>query len=121
MDNRRKEPRKKVMAFTPVYRLEPGKTETLLGFLGDLTLQGALVIGQKTMEEGQAVTLGIEFPASLPGIAETRLTIGAKVARCVHEEGSLDFRLGFEFVIPDFEQAAIIEALIERYHYRHSQ
>ena len=45
--NRRKESRKTVMAFTPVYELKQGK---LLGYLRDITLQGALVIGEKTLE-----------------------------------------------------------------------
>lgn len=120
MENRRKEMRKKVMAFTPVYRLEAGKPETLLGFLGDLTLQGALVIGEKTLEVGLPVTLGVEFPAGLPGLRETRLIIQSRVARCVREEGSPDFQLGFKFADPTPEQLEIIQALLERYHYRYS-
>jgi len=119
MENRRKEMRKKVMAFTPVYRLEPGKPEILLGFLGDLTLHGALVIGEKTLEVGQPVRLGIEFPASLPGILGTRLTVQTQVTRCVREEESPDFRLGFEFGELSPEQIKTIEALLERYNYRY--
>lgn len=119
MDNRRKEPRKKVVAFTPVYQMKPLGQGPLLGYLGDLTLQGALVIGEKTLEVGQPITLGIEFPDRLPGVAETRMTIPAHVARCVQEEDSPDYRIGFEFTGPTPEQIRIIEALLERYSYRY--
>ena len=35
------------MTFTPVYDL---RSQTLLGYIGDLTLQGVMVIGEKPVE-----------------------------------------------------------------------
>jgi hypothetical protein len=69
MNNHRKESRKKLMAFTPVYDL---LHKTLLGYVGDLTLQGVMVIGEKTVETNKHFTLGIEFPSSLPEIHAMR-------------------------------------------------
>jgi hypothetical protein len=118
MDEKRKETRKKVMAFTPVYYLE-WERRVLLGYLGDLTLQGALVVGEKTQEVNRQLALVVEFPDSLPGIPVTRLTIPARVARCVKDEGPQDYDIGVEFLEVSLENARIIEALLERYHFRH--
>jgi hypothetical protein len=117
MDDRRKEMRKKLMAFTPVRDAGRG---SLLGYLGDLTLQGAMVVGEKPLELHSQVTLAIDLPGDLPGISARRMTIPARVARCVQdEEGSREFDLGFEFMEIDPEQTQIIQALLERYHFRY--
>jgi len=116
MSERRKESRKKVMAFTPVYDLDKKR---LLGYLGDLTLQGAMVIGAKTMEVDKQLTLKIEFQDDLPGIATRHLTIPARVARCDRDESPNSYKIGFEFTDIQLEHYDIIEALLERYHFRH--
>jgi hypothetical protein len=116
-DERRKELRKKVMAFTPVYDLKKG---VLLGFLQNLTLQGALVIGEKTMEVNTQTILGLDLPGDLPDVATNRLTISARVARCIEDEEAVNaYQLGFEFIDIQPEQIQVIEALLERYHFRH--
>ena len=66
---RRKEPRKKLMAFTPVYDRSKG---ILLGYIQDLTLQGVLVIGEKKLEENTQVSLSFELPGGLPGADHLR-------------------------------------------------
>jgi hypothetical protein len=117
MDDRRKEMRKKMMAFTPVRDLD---RDILLGYLGNLTLQGAMVIGEKPLEIHSQVTLAIDLPNDEPGIPARRMTIPARVARCaLDEEGSREFNLGFEFMRIDPEQIEIIQALLERYHFRY--
>ena len=115
-DERRKEPRKTVMKFTPVYDLERGK---LLGYLRDLTLQGALVMGEKTLEVNTLTTLKFELPGELPNITASHLIISARVARCVKDESPNSYQLGFEFQGVKAEQIKIIEAILERYHFRH--
>jgi hypothetical protein len=117
MDDRRKETRKKVMAFTLVREAARGG---LLGYLGDLTLQGAKVIGEKPLELGAQISLSIDLPGDLPGISARRMILPAQVARCVPAEGSpREFDLGFQFTPLTAEQTAILEALLERYHFRH--
>jgi c-di-GMP-binding flagellar brake protein YcgR len=116
MSERRKESRKKLMAFTPVYDLDNG---TLLGYLGDLTLQGAMVIGTKQLEVDRQMILAIEFPDELPGIMVKRMAIPARIARCDRDESPNSFKIGFEFKDIEPEHTQVIQALLERYHFRH--
>ena len=116
MDNRRKETRKKLMAFTPVYTSQ-GR---LLGFLENLTLQGAMVIGEKPLAVDTHERLLIEFSDELPGAFTRQITINARVARCAKEEDSpRNYNIGLEFVETDSEQMEIIQSLLNRYHFRH--
>jgi c-di-GMP-binding flagellar brake protein YcgR len=116
--DRRKEPRKKLMAFTPVYDQDKG---ILLGYIRDLTLQGALVIGEKKLNTNTQTTLAIELPGGLPGITTTRMKISARVARCEVDESSQTYKIGFEFTEVRPGQTEIIQALLERYHFRHKR
>jgi hypothetical protein len=117
MDDRRKEMRKKLMAFSPVYDKERGN---VLGYLADLTLQGAKVVGEKPLELHSRITLAIDLPGDLPGISAKHMNIPAQVARCMQDEdGPREFDLGFEFTGINPEQTQIIQALLERYHFRY--
>ena len=115
-DDRRKEQRKIVMAFTPVY---DKKKNVLLGYLRDLTLQGALVIGGKILEVDTNTTLSFELPVDLPKIKAKHLSISARVVRCIEDESPNSYKIGFEFTDVNPEHTKIIEALLERYHFRH--
>ena len=115
MSTQRKESRKKLMAFTPVYEL---RHKTLLGFIGDLTLKGAMVIGEKSVETEKHFILGIEFPEAPPTLTATRIVIPARVAWCRQEDGPQSFNIGFEFTEVSAENAAVIEAVLERYQFR---
>jgi c-di-GMP-binding flagellar brake protein YcgR len=115
-DERRKEARKKLMKFTPVY---DQNKNALVGYLRDLTLQGALVIGEKKLEIDKIITLGIDLPEDLPKVTIKRLKISARVARCVEDESPNSYKLGFEFKNITTEHKKILDALLERYHFRH--
>jgi c-di-GMP-binding flagellar brake protein YcgR len=117
LNDRRKEPRKKLMAFTPVYEKQKG---ILLGYIRDLTLQGVLVVGEKKLDVNKQTTLAIELPGGLPSVTPTLMTISARVARCEVDENTQIYKLGFEFVDVEPEQAEIIQALLTRYHFRHA-
>lgn len=115
MNNNRKESRKKLMAFTPVYDL---LHKILLGYVGDLTLQGVMVIGEKQVEIDRHFTLGIEFPESLPEMPAMRVAISARAAWCRQDDSPQYFNIGFEFSDVSPENAKIIEAILERYQFR---
>lgn len=115
MTTERKESRKKLMAFTPVYDL---RHKTLLGYIGDLTLKGAMVIGEKSVEFEKHFILGIEFPEAPPTMEATRIVIPARVAWCRQEDGPQSFNIGFEFTEVSAENTAVIEAVLERYQFR---
>ncbi|MBT3189444.1 MAG: PilZ domain-containing protein [Anaerolineae bacterium] len=115
--DRRKEARKLVVTFTLVYESKKGK---LLGYLRDLTLNGAQVSGNKELDIGTEVSLYIELPSDLPGVRDEYLYIGAKVARCITvTEEPASYAIGFEFTNLQPEQIEVIEILLKRYHFQH--
>jgi len=95
MKERRKVTRKNLMAYTQVFDLYG---VYLIGYLGDLTLQGAMVIGEKQIKENEEMTLAIELP-ELPDIAASR-------------------NVGFEFKEVSPDQQTIIESIIDNYEFR---
>ncbi len=113
MDNRRKEDRKKLMAFTLVYNADQGK---ILGYLADLTLQGGMVVGEHALAEDERLTLAIDFPGKLEGISARRMILPARVRRCLPDQGSRNFKIGFEFVEVSPQNLEMIQALLSRYH-----
>ena len=116
MSNQRKEPRKKLVAFTPVYDL-PHKA--LLGYVGDLTPQGVMVIGEKQVEVGKHFTLGIKFPDSRSGTQAVHVIFSARVAWCRQDKSPQQFNIGFEFIDVTTENAKVIEAVLARYQFRY--
>lgn len=117
-DERRKEPRKTVMKFTPVHDADKGK---ILGYLSDLTIQGAMVIGGKPLEVNAQIILKFDLPEEMSNIMANHLTIPARVVRCIQDEDPNSYKLGFEFKDINPEQIRIIKALLERYHFRHKR
>jgi len=114
MKERRKQPRSNLMSYSQVFELYAGR---LIGYLGDINLLGAMVIGDDPMDLDTKMTISIQLP-ELPGITATRLALPARVARC-HRDISPDyFNIGLEFDRVTEEQKAIIEAVMENYEFR---
>jgi hypothetical protein len=116
MDERRRETRRKFMAFTPVYDLHP---RTLLGYLGDLSLRGALVIGEKLVTINKQTELEIDFPSDLPDIQVVPVIIPGRFAWCRQEDNPQYFNIGVEFTEVTPQQAELFQQILERYHFRH--
>jgi len=114
MKERRKEQRKNLMAYTQVFDLYGGN---LLGYLGDLNLHGAMVIGDKPMEKDIELTMAIELP-ELPTINATRITLPARVAWSEQDISPEFFNVGFEFKHVTDAQKDIIEAILDKYEFR---
>jgi Tfp pilus assembly protein PilZ len=114
MSEQRKEERKILITFTPVYDLQKNN---LLGYLGDLTLQGAMLVGNKPVEVNKKLTLAIEFHET-PEIPATRMILPARVAWCRHEETSAYYNTGVEFLELTDQNKKVIEAILERYQFR---
>jgi hypothetical protein len=110
----RKEERKKLMAFTPAYDLHQN---ILLGYLGNLSLQGAMVLGKKPGEIDTKLTLAIEFHET-PETPATRMTLPVRVAWCQQEGNSTDYITGFEFLELTDQNKRVIEAVLERFQFR---
>ena len=116
MDERRKDRRRKLMAFTPVYDLHP---RVLLGYLGDLTLRGALVIGDKLTTINKETALEIDFPSDLPDVSVLKAVLPARIAWCRQDESPDYFNIGVEFSEISPENAELFEHILERYHFRY--
>ena len=115
MSDQRKEERKSLMAFTPIYSLHP---KTLLGYVEDLTIHGARIIGEKPVETDKQITLLIEIPGALPESTVPRLIIPARVAWCRQESTPNYYDIGLEFSNLETEEIKMIEAVLRRYEFR---
>lgn len=114
MQDRRKLPRKDLMSYSQVFDLPQGK---LIGYLGDLTLLGAMVIGDEALKVDNQLTISIQLP-ELPRITATRLTVPVRVVWC-HQDLSPEYlNIGLEFEVVTDEQKRIIEAVLENYEFR---
>jgi hypothetical protein len=114
MNEHRKDERKKLVAFTPVY---DSQHRALLGYLGDLSKEGALLVGEKSMDVDAQITLVVDFPAT-PEFPARRLIIPARVAWCRQEKGIPYFNTGFEFQEIDEQNKTVIESILQRYQFR---
>ena len=116
MDNRRRETRRRFMAFSPVYDLYP---RTLLGYLGDLNLRGALVIGKNLTTINKETVLEIIFPGEIADLTVVPVTIPARIAWCRAEEQSKSYNIGVEFTELTPLHKDLFEQILERYHFRY--
>jgi hypothetical protein len=117
MNDRRKEPRRRLTAFTPVYDLHP---RILLGYLADLNLLGAMVVGTNLTTINKETTLEIRFPGELSHITVLPVVIPARIAWCRPDENPKYFNIGVEFTEMSLQHQSIFERILERYHFRHS-
>ena len=117
MSDRRKETRRRLVAFTPVYDLHP---RILLGYLGDLTLRGALVIGKKLTTINKETTVEINFPSELPEQPVRSVKIPARIAWCRMDESPQYYNIGIEFTEVTPEHEKLVQQILERYHFRHA-
>lgn len=101
------------MTYTPVYNLD---TEVLLGYLGDLTLKGALLVSEGPIKIDQTLTLAIEFRQTSDKPA-SRMTIPARVAWCKQEEHRAYYNTGLEFRLVTDQNKKIIEEVLEKHQF----
>jgi Tfp pilus assembly protein PilZ len=102
------------MSYSQVFDLAQGK---LIGYLGDLNLLGAMVIGDEVLKVGEKLTISIQLP-ELPRITATRLAVPVRVVWCHQDLSPEYFNIGLEFEIVTDEQRKIIEAVLENYEFR---
>jgi hypothetical protein len=117
MNDRRKETRRRLTAFTPVYDLYP---KVLLGYLGDLTLRGARVIGTNLTTINKKTTLEINFPGELSDKPVLSVKIPARIAWCRADENPQYYNIGIEFTEVTPEREELLQHILERYHFRHT-
>ena len=89
----------------------------LIGYLGDLNILGAMVIGDQAMELDKKLTISIQLP-ELPNSSATRMTLPARVAWCQQDLSPEYFNIGLEFEIVTDDQKRIIESVMDNYEFR---
>jgi len=114
MQERRKLPRKDLMSYSQVFDLYKG---SLIGYLGDLTLIGAMVISDTPLKVDLKLTISIQLP-ELPDIRVTRLALPVRIVRCQQDLSPEYYNIGMEFELVNNEQKKIIEAVLENYEFR---
>ena len=114
MQERRKQPRKSLMSYSQVFDLYEGR---LIGYLGDLNLLGAMVIGSEPVEVETRLVVSIQLP-ELPGISLSRLALPVRIAWCQPDLSPEYFNIGLDFELVTDEQKAIIEAVMDNYEFR---
>jgi hypothetical protein len=114
MSRLRMERRRKIMTFTPVYDVD---TDTLLGYLGNLTMKGALMVSEKPVEAGQILTLEVEFRESSEAPPATRMIVSARVAWCKLEEHRTYYNTGMEFLGMTEQDQKVIEGILEKHQF----
>jgi hypothetical protein len=114
MQDRRKLPRKDLMSYSQVFDLAQGK---LIGYLGDLNLLGAMVIGDESLNLEEKLNISIQLP-ELPKINATRLVLPVRVAWCNQDISPEYYNIGLEFELVTAEQKKIVEAVLENYEFR---
>ncbi len=114
MEERRKQPRKDLMSYSQVFELYHGK---LIGYLGDINLLGAMVIGDEPLEVNTQLTISIQLP-ELPDITATRMAVPVRVAHCQRDLSPDYYNIGFEFILVTDQQRRIIQAIIDNYEFR---
>ncbi|HNK63278.1 MAG TPA: PilZ domain-containing protein [Anaerolineales bacterium] len=114
MKERRKQERKNLVAYTQVFDLFDG---VLIGYLGDLSLQGAMAICEKSIQPDTSITIGIDIP-ELPDVRATRMSLSSRVAWCEPDLSPQFYNIGFEFKEITPQQKQLIETIIQHYEFR---
>jgi len=114
MQERRKQPRKDLMSYSQVFELYHGK---LIGYLGDITQLGAMVIGEEPYELGLEINISIQLP-ELPDIRVTRMAMPVRVVHCQRDLSPEYYNIGLAFSLVTEQQKEIIESIIQNYEFR---
>jgi hypothetical protein len=112
---RRKLARKYLVIYSRVF---DRKTGHILGYLGDLSREGAMIIGEHRIEPGAGMELRFDLPDMLE-VKRDHLDLHAKSVWCQPDIDPAFVNVGFQFSSPGEEDLQIIEMLIDLYEFRH--
>lgn len=111
MRENRKTERIKAASFATVRNR---RGHVVLGYLGNLTPEGALCVGEKAVKTNWNIDLEIEFRGKTE-ILGGRLNLPARVVRCEYHSETGYYHTGFEFLSMTDEIKDSIELLVKRY------
>lgn len=114
MNEQRKLDRKDLIVYSRVYERNMGK---MLGYLGDLSLLGAMIISEQAQRENSVIPLRFDLP-DIHLFSVGQLDISARVAHCEPDINPAFYNIGFEFLDATPEQNDIIEKMMDTYEFQ---
>jgi len=114
MEERRKLPRKYLLAFSSVFKQSTGE---LIGYLNDLTLEGLMIISKESLEINTELGIYLDLPEMILS-KERALKIQVRVIWVQPDvEPSLN-NIGFQFLGLKDNQKPVINQMIDAYEFR---
>jgi len=114
MDEKRKLERKYLIVYSRVFERNMGK---MLGYLGDLSLSGAMIISEQAQAVDSELPLRFDLP-DLQLFSVGQLDVSARVAHCGPDINPAFYNIGFEFLDVDPEKKVILEKMMDAYEFR---
>jgi len=114
MDERRKLDRKYLIVYSRVFERNLGN---MLGYLGDLSLSGVMIISEQPQTVNNVVPLRFDLP-DLHLFKTGHLDIVARVAHCDPDINPAFYNIGFEFLDVTPEQKEILEKMMNAYEFK---
>ena len=112
---RRKLQRKYLVVYSRVFDKNSGK---VIGYLSDLTAEGAMIIGEQAIELNLMMQLRLDLP-EVPVFPKDHIDLNAKTAWSQPDIDPSFFNTGFEFLNLQSEDREIIQNMIDLYEFRH--
>jgi len=102
------------MSYSQVFDVHEGY---LVGYLGDLTKLGAMVISDVELKANREMTIQIQLP-ELEDFSDETITVPVRVAWCQQDISPDYFNVGMEFKMLTGKQKQIIDAILANYEFR---
>ena len=113
-EERRKLERKYLVVYSRVFDRKTGK---VIGYLSDLTVKGAMIIGEHQLEKDENFQLRIDLPESSE-FCKSHIDITAKSVWSRPDIDPVFFNTGFRIHELSPEDEKIIKLMIELYEFR---
>ncbi len=113
MRERRKIKRRHIMFYSRVFNRQTGE---LIGYLGDLTQEGAMVISEEPLEINEIYKLRLDLPADL--YQKAILGLEARSVWCKPDVDPNFFNTGFKFLGIATQDLTIIQRIIADYKFQ---
>ena len=113
MAEKRKFPRKDLIFYS---RVSDGKGGRVLGYLLNITPEGAMILSEKPLEVNWEVELHIELPDDLSDLRE--MVIPARSRWCQPDINPEFYDTGFAFLKTSEKYTGLILRLVEEYGFR---
>lgn len=111
---RRKLERKYLVIYSRVFDRRSGQ---VIGYLGDLTPEGAMVIGEHRIEPETTLNLRFDLPDMLD-LKKDHLDLKARAVWCKPDVDPAFVNVGFQFLELTAEDLKIVDLLIDLYEFR---